>query len=70
MSQHVFDNRLISIIISLIWGFGLALLFRKICKNDECLIVKVPPLFNQSDNIINDHNRCYRLEKYTVTCTY
>ena len=30
------------IIISIIWGFGLATLFRKICKGKNCIILKAP----------------------------
>jgi len=64
------NNKWLSIIISFIWGFGLALLFRKICKNDECVIVKVPPTFDPANNIIHDKNRCYKLESYPVDCVY
>ena len=30
-----------SIIISVIWGLGVASLFRKICKN-KCIVIRVP----------------------------
>ena len=66
-----FDNdKWLSIIISFIWGFGLAILFRKICKNDECVIVKVPPQFDFINKIIHDNTRCYKLESYPVDCVY
>ena len=65
-----FDNKLLGIIISFIWGFGLALLFRKICKNDECVIIKVPPQFDPINNIIHDKDRCYKLEAYPTECVY
>lgn len=67
----IFENRIIIILISLIWGFGLALLFRKVCQNDQCIVVKVPPSFNAQHNMIYDrNNRCYRLEKYLSPCVY
>lgn len=67
----IFENRVIIILISLIWGFGLALLFRKVCQNDQCVVVKVPPSFNAQQGIIHDRdNRCYKLEKYLSPCVY
>lgn len=67
-----FTNRKVIIAISLIWGFGLALLFRKICTEDQCTIVKVPPiLYSQNNGVIVDkNNRCYKLEKYPIECSY
>jgi hypothetical protein len=68
----ILQNRVMIILISLIWGFGLALLFRKICQNDQCVIVKVPPVFNNSSGIIYDNksNRCHKLYKYPSPCAY
>uniref|UniRef100_A0A6C0LSU9 Uncharacterized protein n=1 Tax=viral metagenome TaxID=1070528 RepID=A0A6C0LSU9_9ZZZZ len=65
------NNRTAIIVISLIWGFGLALLFRRVCNNDQCIIVKVPQQFHKEGDIIYDkNNRCYRLMKYPYKCTY
>ncbi len=68
----IFENRMFIILISMIWGFGLALLFRKVCQNDQCVVVKVPPAFNNGNNIIYDNvnNRCYKLDKYPSPCVY
>jgi hypothetical protein len=67
----ILENRIIIILISMIWGFGLALLFRKICQNYKCVIVKVPPIFNNENNVIYDrNNRCYKLQKYPSQCVY
>ena len=50
-----------SIIISVIWGFGVASLFRKICKN-KCIVIKVP---NDVDDYIvkDDKKKCYNFVK-------
>lgn len=66
----ILENRIAIILISMVWGFGLALLFRKICENDKCTIVKVPPLFDKQNNLIYDKNRCYQLQKYPSPCVY
>ena len=30
------------IILSIIWGLGLAALFRKVCKGRDCIIINIP----------------------------
>lgn len=68
---NIFESRAMIILISMIWGFGLALLFRKVCQNNQCIIIKVPPSFDKENNIICDkNNRCYKLEKYFSPCVY
>lgn len=69
---NIFSNGIIILLISMIWGFALALFFRKTCKNDQCVVVKVPPEFYQSGNIIYDakSNRCYQLHAYPSECVY
>ena len=60
-------NRIFVILISLIWGFGLALLFRKACQNDTCIIIKPPENFPDK---IKSGNKCYALKRYSTDCVY
>ena len=65
------DNRIFVILLSLFWGVGLALIFRKVCTNDQCIVVKVPHVFDESNKMIYDkNNRCYKLVKYDSPCAY
>lgn len=48
---NILENRIIIILISMIWGFGLALLLRETCYN-KCVVIKVSPFFNNSNNNI------------------
>ena len=67
----ILENNIVIILISLIWGLGLALLFRRVCQNDVCTIIKVPPSLYTQNNIIYDkNNRCYQLYKYPSPCVY
>jgi len=70
--QNIFDNHHLTIIISFIWGFGLALLFKKICTgNGGCVVVKVPRDFIDNKNIIYDNkDKCFKLSKYDSGCVY
>lgn len=61
------NNRIFAILISLIWGFGLALLFKKTCQNDTCVIVRAPDNF---PGRIKSGNKCYELTKYNADCIY
>lgn len=63
------DQKIFVIILSLIWGLGLALIFKKTCIDDNCHVIKVSPLFNHKTNVIKDRNNiCYRLEPYYIDC--
>ena len=44
MLKKMASNDLGKIIISCILGLGLASLFKKICVDDNCLIIKSPPI--------------------------
>lgn len=69
--KNFLDKNFVIIIISLIWGFGLSLMFRKACTNGRCIVIKVPPVFNKMNGIIYDkHERCYKLDKYLSPCIY
>jgi len=53
-------------IMSILLGFGLASLFRTVCKDKKCLLFHAPPLDKIKDKIYRDNNKCY---KYTPTAT-
>ena len=54
------------IFISCILGFGLASLFKKVCIDDNCLIIKSPP--NIEGNIFKFQDKCYTYTPHSVTC--
>lgn len=66
----ILENRTVIILISMIWGFGLALLFRRVCANDQCIVIKAPASINENNVIYDKNNRCYQLEKYPSQCIY
>ena len=56
------------IIISIILGFGLACLFRRICKDRECIIYTAPDFKKIKDKIFKFDDKCYKYTKETSTC--
>ena len=53
-------------VISIIWGLGLATLFRKMCDKNKCVVITVPK--NISEYQQNENNKCYNFEKKEVSC--
>jgi hypothetical protein len=54
--------------ISFILGMGLASLFRKICKDRNCLIFKAPPLDEVTSNTYAYGDKCYTFKEKLTKC--
>lgn len=55
-------------IISIILGLGLASLFRQVCKDDKCRVVKGPNLKEIEKNIYKIDDKCYRYKPVATMC--
>lgn len=56
-------------IMSIILGFGLASLFRKVCKDKNCLIFNAPPLDDFKDKIYKSNNKCFKYTPIATKCS-
>jgi len=56
------------IIISIIWGLGLATLFRKACKGRNCIVIKAPDPDNIKNKIYAFQNKCYKFYPEITSC--
>jgi hypothetical protein len=57
-------------IISVILGFGLASLFRTVCKNKNCIMFSSPPLEDVSKKIYRgENNKCYKFVPHATKCS-
>ena len=54
--------------ISFILGLGLASLFRKVCKDRNCLIFKAPPLSEVTKNTYEYSDKCYTFKEKLTKC--
>ncbi len=54
------------LIMSILLGFGLASLFRTVCKGKNCLVFHAPPLDGFKDKIYQHGDKCF---KYTPVAT-
>ena len=50
-------------IISILLGLGLATLFRKVCKDRNCMVFKAPELKKIKEQIFKFQDKCY---KFTI----
>ena len=57
-----------TIFFSFLWGLGVAVLFRKICKNKKCVVIQAPKDYQVENQIIQKDNKCYKLVKLNDTC--
>lgn len=55
-------------IISFVIGLGLAALFRKVCKDGNCIVVKGPPLEEVENKVFKMDSKCYRYKAEAVKC--
>jgi hypothetical protein len=56
------------IILSVIWGIGLAILFRRSCRNRQCMVVKGPKPEEMENKIYSFDDKCYKYTAKTTTC--
>jgi len=55
-------------LMSILLGFGLASLFRTICKDQNCLIFHAPPLDNFKDKIYKNNGKCIKYNPIATKC--
>ena len=56
------------IVISIILGLGLATLFRKVCKERDCLVFHAPKLDKIKNQVFKFKDKCYKFEEEIENC--
>jgi hypothetical protein len=58
------------IIISILWGLGLATIFRKTCRNNRCIVINSPNKEFIEKNTFNyeGSDKCYKYEPEIKNC--
>ena len=57
------------VIISIILGFGLATMFRKICNKRNCIVFQAPENEEMEEQIFRHNNSCYKYKHKSEECT-
>ena len=56
------------IIMSVLLGFGLASLFRTVCKDKDCLLFYAPSLDKIKDKIYKNSGKCVKYSPQATKC--
>tara|TARA_Y100000385_G_C12750033_1_gene490490 strand:+ start:144 stop:368 length:225 start_codon:yes stop_codon:yes gene_type:complete len=66
--DDITTNRSGRILLSIIWGLGLATLFRKVCKGRNCIVIKAPNPKDIKENIYGFDGKCYKFSPKVTSC--
>lgn len=66
--NKIFKNEYIRIILGLLWGFGLACIFRSACNGRKCIIYKSPKASEVINSIYSFDDKCYKYKTETTPC--
>ncbi len=58
----------LAILISFLLGFGLAAMFRPVCKGPDCVIMRGPPVQELRDAVYQFGSKCVEFKTKTVEC--
>ena len=66
--MELFKNPKMKILISILWGLGLACIFRQTCKGRKCIVFKAP-----NPNVIKKktylyNKKCYKYNPIPTKC--
>jgi len=56
------------IIISIIWGLGLATLFRRVCNDRNCIVIKGPKPIEMDNKVFRFDSKCYKYKAEATKC--
>lgn len=57
------------ILMSIIWGFGLSALFRKVCSDRKCIVYKAPNPGEIMSKVYGHGGKCYKYMPETSECS-
>ena len=56
------------LVMSILLGFGLASLFRSVCKGKDCIVFHAPPLEKIQDKVYKSGDKCYKFQAVASKC--
>lgn len=57
-----------NLFISALLGFGLAAMFKKVCNDGHCVVVKGPAFEDIKDKVFVFEDKCYQYTPKAVSC--
>ena len=69
IDTNFFKSDQSKIILGIIWGLGLACIFRCACEGRKCIIYKAPNPEDIKNKIYGHQEKCYTYETSETSCT-
>jgi hypothetical protein len=67
--NNVFKNKYSKIVLGILWGLGLACIFRQACNGRKCVIYKAPNKVEVNNKIFQKNKKCYKYKAENTKCT-
>lgn len=68
ITQRLFHTEMGHIIISSLFGVGLAFIFSRACKGDHCVIIRAPDIDEIKNKIFQIQDECYKYTPKIIPC--
>ena len=68
ITQRLFHTELGNMIVSAIFGIGLAFIFSRACKGNNCIIIRAPEINEIKDKVFQIQDECYKYTPKIVPC--
>jgi hypothetical protein len=69
MIKSLLDDKRSATVLSCIIGFGFALMFRRVCYGNQCIVIKGPPTDKTKNSVYQTNDMCVQYKPYAVQCT-
>ena len=66
--KKIINSRQGKIIISIILGFGLATMFKRVCKGKKCVVFEKAKDEEIDDKVFKYDDKCYKFKMESATC--
>lgn len=68
MLESAMKDTVTSSVISIVLGLGLAALFRRVCREGSCVVIKAPRAEDVAKYYYKVDSDCYKYKPYVVDC--
>lgn len=66
--KKIIDNDYSKIVLGILWGLGLACIFRSACNGRNCIIYKAPRPAQIKNKIYSQEDKCYKYDAQSTKC--
>ena len=67
MIQDILDNKVASVALSCVLGFGFALMFRRVCDKKTCAVIRGPSN-EELKHMYSVEDSCVRYKRVPASC--